>query len=181
MALRNRSKPDEISAEPLDTTDQEKLINELRVRGLSHERLTRFAFAVLNGIALVAVIYSFNALLMGNKLDHQVVLEFDASFGDFSLSYLGIIVELLFSIAIALNANRPQARLMHGLALVAASVPAIIFTPVLLHAQAPVVLWWLPFGALASLGITVYVDRDVKALLSDVDVLDGLKYQHKSI
>ena len=52
---------------------------------------------------------------------------------------------------------------------------------VVVRGGAPAALWWLPGGCALSFLVALYVDRDIASLLSDVEKLEGLKYDYKKV
>lgn len=42
-------------------------------------------------------------------------------------------------------------------------------------------LLWLPLSPPAAVLVAIYVDRDAQGLLRDVEILDSMRYQHKSV
>lgn len=47
------------------------------------------------------------------------------------------------------------------------------------HITSPV-LYWLPFGNIACLLVTRYIDNEMNSLVGDADNLDSLVYNYKS-
>ena len=89
-----------------------------------------------------------------------------------------MLVELAAAGAVCLGVAGARTR---ALAAAAACVPALTWGPAEWRGRAPPALWWLPGGCALSAGVAAYVDRDIASLLSDVEKLEGLKYDYKKV
>jgi hypothetical protein len=45
----------------------------------------------------------------------------------------------------------------------------------------PMGYWWLPLVSLFVVGVSLYVDGDLRKLLGDIDNLEKLKYDYKKV
>ncbi len=238
--MAHRGAPPAAASEPLETSEQESVIAELRAQGRAHERFARRAFALVHAFAFCSVAFCANSLLTRGPF----ALEHQAYFGEElpsdrllvgsvraaaaaafarararvrasrrerehrarrrrarngpalsalspcvararlssplsgSLSYLGMLVELGAAGAVCLGVAGARTRLLAG---AAALVPALTWGPTEWRAGAPAALWWLPGGCALSFLVALYVDRDIASLLSDVEKLEGLKYDYKKV
>ncbi|GAB5030904.1 Hypothetical protein NocV09_00401790 [Nannochloropsis oceanica] len=165
----------------LDEDEQARLIAELRRKGEEQSQSTRRLFQALYVLLLLAFIYcTAMTLTMPYFLEHQAFFQSAVSPFSFLLTYFADVQCVVA--AISVFAGRPNKTLLFlGFGVGVLNLVAWLgvfyqYTP-----YPAIGFWWLPVTALFVLAVSLHVDRDLRRLTKEIDLLDKLKYDYKKV
>lgn len=159
----------------LDEDEQEAIVEDCRAESQSLERTARLLLALVNGIGLVLVAWSF---LFFERSDILMPDNPAASSTGRVLAYSSTLVAIACALLITIGSEKRMYRLVGG---VAACVPIAATGPRLVALRQPLAAWWIAIAGPVSFLLSVYVDLDMNRLSKDVTSLSGLKYKYKKV
>lgn len=159
----------------LDEDEQEAIVEECRTESQRLERIARRLFALINGVGLVLVAWSFFFV----EQHGSVAMPHDSeSSHGIALAYSGTMIAFACALLITIGSAKRSVRLVGG---VAACVPAAARGPSLLRLGAPLAAWWIAIAGPLSVLLSLYIDADMTILAKDVTSLSGLRYKYKKV
>ena len=178
-----RRKPDDEPTELLDEEEQQKIVHGLRVEGAQLDRRARWAGALVN-LGVFGLVFRCVVSLM---LPSQYM---EAPYGVYSeviaagslerLLLAHLITELVCLVSAVVCLGKAR-RVIRRCAMVLACVPASLWLSTLRRMAAPWPFYWIVAAAPLSLGLSLYIDRDLAKLAIDITFLDTLRYKYKGV
>lgn len=174
-------------AELLDEAEQQRQMDEIRATATRQAEQGRGVFHVILLVAavLLSSCFVYNMLFPFEMEHQQHFREKGVPHLAFQLYYLAATLCLVFAALVAKRGivGLPLAARLAGCTL-AALVCLAWAAAFWLHPPPWATHWtllWLPLAAPAAIALALYVDRDARSLLDDVERLEALRYPHKSI
>lgn len=170
-------------ADVLDDGEQEALIDSMRRdanRQISNARkYFHYALLIVSVLMMSCLVYT---TIHPFEMEHQAHFEGKVPHIAFQFYYFASAICFFFSSLVAKRGHHttPTEIKVAGI-LLAVTVSLIWVVVFAMHSVTVPQLYWLPLANPAGILLALYVDRDAEYLLRDIEILEGMKYNHKNI
>jgi len=170
-------------AEPIDTEEQEKIIQDMMADAKRQSDNARRNFHAIYLVlaTMMGSCFVYSALFPF-EMEHQTVFRGLLPHGAFQVHYAASLVAFLLCSLIVKRGFSGLPAWTKVTAIVLCCATSAAWSAVFyVHSVTAPTLYWLPLSNLAGVALAIYVDRDAEVLEHDVDGLHASKYEFKKV